>query len=121
MRHEAPVQQGFHCFLGWAFWLLQGQRDYGVQQFEGSALGRGGGGQGGHGGAGVVVAVAQVDPGEGGQVAQQACEAVGGQVVCGGLGRRLVVGALGALGGGDGIEGVGPVLVGERQRRPSLT
>src|ERR1035437_1135035 len=58
--------------------------------------------------------------GKRGQVTQEAGEAGGGLVVGGGLGRGLVVGCVGALGGGDGVEGVGPVFVGERQRRPGL-
>jgi len=82
------------------------------REFEGSALGRGGFGEGGHGGAGVVVAVAQVGPGQASQVVQQVrVKLVAGRVLCGGLGCCLVVGALGALGGGDGVGGLGPVLV----------
>ena len=102
------------------FWLLQGQRDRCTEEFEGSALGWGGFGEGGHGGAGVVVAVAQVDPGQASQVVQQGGETGCGQPVGGGLGRGLVVGALGALGGGDGVNRVGTLLVGERQRGPGL-
>jgi hypothetical protein len=34
--------------------------------------------------------------------------------------RCLLVGVLGASGGGDGVDGVGPVLVGEGQWRPRL-
>src|ERR1019366_683238 len=115
MTRETPVEQGFHCFRVFGFWLLQGQRDRYTEEFECSALGRRGFGEGGHGGAGVVVAVAQVDPGQASQVVQQCGETGGGQLVGGGLGRRLGVGALGALGGGDGVGGVGAVFIGERQ------
>ena len=41
VTRETPVDQGFHRFLGWAFWLLQGVWDRGAQEFEGSALGGG--------------------------------------------------------------------------------
>ena len=58
MTRETPVEQGFHCFRVFGFWLLQGQRDRCTEEFESSALGRSGFGQGGHGGAGVVVSVA---------------------------------------------------------------
>src|SRR5664279_2758059 len=75
VTRETPVGQGFHCFRGWAFWLLQGQWDGYAEEFEGSALGWCGFGEGGHGGAGGVVAVAQVDPGQGSQVVQQGGEA----------------------------------------------
>ena len=78
------------------FWLLQGQGDHGAQEFEGSALGGSGFGEGGHGGAGVVVAVAEVDPGQASQVVQQGGETGGGQVVGGGLGRRLGISCVGA-------------------------
>src|ERR1035437_8342622 len=120
MTRETPVEQGFHCFRVFGFWLLQGQRDRYGEEFEGSALGRSGFGEGGHGGAGVVVSVAEVEPGQTSRVIQQGGEAGGGKLVGGGLGCCLVVGALGASGGGDGVGGVGPVLVGERQWRPRL-
>jgi hypothetical protein len=42
---ETPAEQGFHCFRGWAFWLLQGQWDRGLQELEGSMLGGGGYGE----------------------------------------------------------------------------
>ena len=58
VTRETPAEQGFHCFRGWAFWLLQGQWDRGVDEFEGAALGGGGFGQGGHDGCSLVVAVA---------------------------------------------------------------
>src|ERR1035437_1830622 len=120
VTRETPAEQGFHCFRGWVFWLLQGEWDRRVEEFEGSVLGGGGFGEGGHGGAVVVVAVAQVDPGQASQVVQQCGEAAGGLVVGGGLGRGLGISCVGALGGGDGVERVGPVLVGERQRSPCL-
>jgi hypothetical protein len=51
---ETPVEQGFHCFPVFGFWLLQGQWDRGVDEFEGSALG--GGGYGKQVEAGLVLA-----------------------------------------------------------------
>src|ERR1035437_1277890 len=78
MTRETPVEQGFHCFRVFGFWLLQGQRDRYAEEFESSALGRSGFGEGGHGGAGVVVSVAEVDPGQTSQVVQQGGEAGGG-------------------------------------------
>jgi hypothetical protein len=42
---ETPADQGFHGFRGWVFWLLQGQWDRRVQEFEGSAPGGGGDGE----------------------------------------------------------------------------
>jgi len=42
VTRETPAEQGFHCFRGWAFWLLQGEWDRRVDEFEGSALGGGG-------------------------------------------------------------------------------
>ena len=39
VTRETPAEQGFHGFRGWVFWLLQGQWDRCVQEFEGSALG----------------------------------------------------------------------------------
>jgi hypothetical protein len=121
MTRETPGEQGFHCFRVFGFWLLQDQRDRCTEEFEGSALGRRGFGEGGHGGAGVVVAVAEVDSGQRSQVVQQCGETGGGQLVGGGLGRRLGISCVGALGGCDGVGGLGPVLVSERPRRPSLT
>jgi hypothetical protein len=54
MTRETPVDQGFHRYLGWAFWLLQGEWDRGVQEFERDTLG--GGGYGEQVEAGLVVA-----------------------------------------------------------------
>jgi len=51
---ETPVDQGFHAFSGFGFWLLQGQWDRSVQEFECAALG--GGGDGEQVEAGLVVA-----------------------------------------------------------------
>src|SRR5665811_1946185 len=118
LTRETPVEQGFHCFRVFGFWLLQGQWDRGVDEVEGAALGGGGFGQGRHEGCALVVAVAQVDSGQGGEVVQQGGEAAGGLAVGGGLGRSLGVGALGTLGGGDGVGRVGTLLIGERQWRP---
>jgi hypothetical protein len=105
VTRETPVEQGFHCFRVFGFWLLQGEWDRGVDEFEGAALGGGGFGQGGHDGCALVVAVAQVDSGQGSEVVQQGGEAACGLVLGGGLGRSLAVGALGASGGGDGVKG----------------
>ena len=114
------METQFYAFSGFGFWLLQGEWDRGVDEFEGSAPG--GGGYCEQVEAGLVVAGdAYVVAGQGGEVAQQRGEAGCGQFVGGGLGRCLVVGCVGALGGGDGVGGLGPVLVGERQRRPGLT
>src|ERR1035437_4835997 len=116
---RTPVDQGFYGFWGWVFWLLQGQWDRCAEEFECAAPG--GGGNGEQVEAGLVVADdAEVVAGQGGEVAQQGGETGGGQVVGGRLGRRLGIGCVGALGGGDRVGGLGPVLVGERQRRPRL-
>jgi len=45
VTRETPAEQGFHGFRGWVFWLLQGQWDRCVQEFEGSALGGSGYGE----------------------------------------------------------------------------
>jgi len=54
MTRETPVEQGFRRFGGEVFWLLQGQWDRRVEEFEGSTLG--GGGYGEQVEAGLVVA-----------------------------------------------------------------
>jgi hypothetical protein len=54
VTRETPGEQGFHGFGGVVFWLLQGEWDRGVQEFEGSAPG--GGGYGEQVEAGLVVA-----------------------------------------------------------------
>src|ERR1019366_4617479 len=119
VTRETPAEQGFHGFRGWVFWLLQGEWDRCVKKFEGLPLG--GSGYREQVEAGLVVAGdAEVVAGQGAEVVQQGGEAAGGLVVGGGLGRRLGISCVGALGGGDRVGGLGPVLVGERQRRPSL-
>ena len=70
---------GVSVFSGWWFCLREGERDWGVDQVEGSSLGGGWFGEGGHDGA--VGAVAEVVAGEGGQVVEQAAEAADGLVV----------------------------------------
>ena len=82
------------CFAGWAgvaFWLLQGERDRGADEFEGVPLGAGRLGEHRDGdiGAGVPDLVA----GQGGQVLEQAAEAAVGLP-----GRVVLAGRLG-LGG----------------------
>ena len=54
VTRETLVEQGFHRFRGWVFWLLQGEWDRRVDEFEGSALG--GGWDGEQVEAGLVVA-----------------------------------------------------------------
>src|SRR5579863_10313907 len=79
---------GFSGLAGWLWWLLQAEGDRGADQVEGLALGAGGLGE--HrdlrGGAGEADLVA----GQGGQVLDQAAEAVvglpGRVVLAGGLG-----------------------------------
>ena len=61
-------------FVGWLFWLRGGgERDWCVEQVEGTALVGGGVGEHGHVGAGA--GVADLVAGEGGQVVEQAAEA----------------------------------------------
>ena len=88
------------------FWLLQDQWDWRAKKFEGLPLGGSGYRDQVEPGR-VVAGDAEVVAGEGGQVAQEAGEAVGGQVLGSGLGRGLVVSALGALGGCDRVSGLG--------------
>jgi hypothetical protein len=85
----------------WVFWLPHGQRDRGADEVEGFPLGAGGLGQHRHGGAGA--GEPDLVAGQGGQVLEQAAEAVVGAagrvVLAGGL--RLRPG--GAPGGGDRV------------------
>ena len=98
-----------------AWWLLQGQGDRGADQVEGLTLSAGGLGEHGdlRGGAGEADLVA----GQGGQVLDQAAEAVvglpGRVVLAGGLG----LGSGGAAGRGDRVLRDGRVLVGEGELR----
>ena len=84
-----------------AFWLLQRQRDRDADQAEGFPLGAGRLGQHRHGGAGA--GEPDLVAGQGGQVLDQAAEAVvglsGRVVLAGGLGLRR----RGPAGRGDGI------------------
>src|SRR5580658_4174142 len=97
-------------------WLLQGEGDRGADEVEGVALGAGGLGQYWHGGAGS--GEADLVAGQGGEVLEQAAEAVvgaAGRVV---LARGLGLRPGGAPGRGDRVVLLGRVLVSEGQRRP---
>src|SRR5271155_2830381 len=94
-----------------AFWLLQGERDRRADECEGLALGAGRLGEHRHGGGGAREP--DLVTGQGGQVLQQAAEAVIGLpglvVLVGGLG----LGGRGAAGrGGRGGRGGGGVVGG---------
>jgi hypothetical protein len=83
-------------------WCLpDGDWDGRVDEFEGAALGRGGGGED------VEVAFGEDGgvAGEGAQVVNQAAEASDGFAVGVGVGAGLGSGGVGALGGGDGVVG----------------
>src|SRR5579871_2350521 len=105
------------CWMGGvAFWLLQGERDRGADEFEGVPLGAGRLGE--HRDGDLGSGVADLVAGEGGQVLDQAAEAAvglpGRVVLAGGLG----LGGRGAAGCGDGAGRGGRVLVGEGERGP---
>src|SRR5271170_1102968 len=83
------------------FWLLQGQRDRSADELEGLPLGAGRLGE--HRDGDLGAGVADLVAGQGGQVVQQAAEAVvglpGWVVLVGGLG----LGGRGAAGRGDRV------------------
>ena len=64
----SPAEQGIHLFVGWLFWLRQGQGNGGVQELERTVLRGGGDGEGGHGRHVRVGAVADVVAGQGGEL-----------------------------------------------------
>src|SRR5580704_5108741 len=99
-------------------WLLQGERDRGIDELEGLPLGAGrlGEHRDGGGGAGEADLVA----GQGGQVVQQAAEAAVGPPGLVVLGGGLGLGGGRAAGGRDRAGLGGGFLVGAGQRRPRL-
>jgi len=109
----------FTAMAGWSSWLLQGERDRGIDELECLSLGAGrlGEHRDGGGGAGEADLVA----GQGGQVLEQAAEAVvglpGRVVLAGGLGLR----GRRSAGGCDGVVPPGRVLIGEGQGRPGVS
>src|SRR5690348_14398284 len=90
---------GFLVAGGWWFWLREGDRDGGGEQFEGAALGGGGFGELVEFGAVDVDAVA----GEGGQVGEQAAEGADWLVVFVAVAGCLAGGGGRTPGGGDGV------------------
>jgi hypothetical protein len=80
---------------GWLFWLPQGERDRDADELEGFPLGAGGLGQHRHGGAGA--GEPDLVAGQGGQLLDQAAEAVvglpGRVVLAGGLAVRRIGGS----------------------------
>ena len=100
------------------FWLLQGERDRGAEKVEGLPLGAGGLGEHRHGGRGA--GEPDLVAGQGGQVLDQAAEAVVGAAGLVVLAGCLGLGVAGAAGRGDGAGLQGRVLVGEGQRGPRL-
>src|SRR5215831_7178120 len=110
---EKPQRElGFLVFGGCGVWLREGDRDGGVEEFEGAALGGGGFGELVEFGAVDVDAVA----GEGGQVGQQGAEGADGLVGVVAVAGCLAAGGGRAGGGGDGVVPVGRFGVGVGQR-----
>jgi hypothetical protein len=101
-----------------AFWLLHGERDRGAEEAEGFPLAAGRLGEHRHGGLGA--GEPDLVAGQGGQVLQQAAEAVIGLPGLVVLVRGLGLGGRGAAGRGDRAGRGGRGLAGEGQRRPRL-
>ena len=113
MTGRSPGFRGSSCHFVWAVWLLSVGGGVASDQHGGLVLGLGGSGEEfeGAGGASHFHGVA----GSGAEVAEQVLVGAGRGPVGQCLGAGLACRGSGAVHGGDGFFGHGPVLVGERQ------